>query len=111
MEISQKEVDGITCIAMNGRLDGQSASDAEAVVDEILKSGKQRLLFDFSDLQYISSVGLRVVLTAVKELRLKGGKVILCCLSDHVKEVFVVSGFAAIIPISDTLETGILELS
>jgi anti-anti-sigma factor len=111
MDISQKEVNNIICITMNGRLDGQSAPDAEALIEDILKSDKLKLLFDCSGLEYISSAGLRVVLTAVKELSQKGGKVVLCCLTDTVNEVFTVSGFASIIPITDTVETGIKELS
>ena len=111
MVISKKEINNIICITMNGRLDAQSTPEAEALIESILKSNKLKLLFDFSGLDYISSAGLRVVLSAVKELRQRGGKVVLCCLTDTVSEVFTISGFTSIIPITATVETAIKELS
>ena len=64
MEISQKEENGIVFLAFKGRLDGSSATEAEQTVKNILDGENNRLLFDFSDLEYLSSAGLRVVLGA-----------------------------------------------
>jgi len=75
----------------------ESANEAEATVKGILKGGTQRLLFDLSRMEYISSAGLRVILMAVKELRNKKGKVVLCGLTPYVKEIFDVSNFLLII--------------
>jgi anti-anti-sigma factor len=55
-------------------------------------------------LEYISSAGLRVVLMAVKELRSRQGKLVLCSLNEYVREVFEVSNFTSIIPIAETVE-------
>ena len=111
MEISHEEVSGVVCVKMSGRLDASSTPDAEKVLDEIQDAGKLNVLLDLEGLEYISSVGLRVILTLVKELGLRGGKVVLCCLSEYVKEIFEVSGFNAIIPIADSIETGLKKLS
>ena len=47
-----------------------------------------------------------MILEAAKEVKLNEGKLVLCGLNKFVKEVFVTSGFDAIIPIADTVETG-----
>lgn len=111
MDISQEEVSGFACVKMSGRLDAGTTPDAEKIFEDIQNSDKLGVLLDLGGLEYISSVGLRVILTLVKELGMKGGKVVLCSLSDYVKEIFEVSGFTAIIPIAETVDAGIEVLS
>ena len=111
MEISQKVENGIAFLAFNGRLDGTSAAEADQAVKSILEGENNRLLFDFANLEYLSSAGLRVVLGAAKEIKRRDGKFVLCALNAYVKEVFEVSGFGAIIPIADSVEAGIKEVS
>lgn len=110
MKIVQLEKEGVICLKIDGRLDAESAPEAETTVKGILKEGTQRLLFDLSRMDYISSAGLRVILMAVKELRNKKGKVVLCGLTPYVKEIFDVSNFSSIIPITDSVETGLLQM-
>jgi len=111
MEINHKEENGIVFLAFKGRLDGSSAVDAEETINTIFKGDNNRLLFDFEFLEYLSSAGLRVVLGAAKEIKRRDGKFVLCALNSYVKEVFEVSGFGAIIPIADSVEAGIKEIT
>ena len=111
MEIRQKEENGIVFLSFKGRLDGTSAPEAEQAVKNIFEKENNRLLFDLELLEYLSSAGLRVVLGAAKEIKRKEGKFVLCALNAYVKEVFEVSGFGAIIPITDSVEAGIEEVT
>jgi len=111
MEINHKEENGIVFLAFKGRLDGSSAVDAEETINTIFKGDNNRLLFDFEFLEYLSSAGLRVVLGAAKEIKRRDGKFVLCALNSYVKEVFEVSGFGAIIPIADSVDAGIKEIT
>jgi len=111
MEISQKEENGIVSIAIKGRLDADSSAEAETVVKDALKGEKNRLLFNLGELEYLSSAGLRVLLSAAKEMRRRDGKIVLCDLNEFVKEIFEVSGFQSLIPITDSVESGIETLS
>jgi anti-anti-sigma factor len=111
MEINQKEENGIVFLAFKGRLDGTSAPEAEETIKTIFNGESNRLLFDFEFLEYLSSAGLRVILGAAKEMKRRDGKFVLCALNSYVKEVFEVSGFGAIIPIADSVESGIKEIS
>jgi anti-anti-sigma regulatory factor len=92
MEIVKKEENGIVFLAFKGRLDGKSALEAEDTINRIFK-------------------GENNVLGAAKEMKRRDGKFVLCALNAYVKEVFEVSGFGAIIPIADSVESGINEIS
>ena len=111
MEISQKEENGIVSIAIKGRLDADSSLEAEKVVKDVLGGETNRLLFNLGELEYLSSAGLRVLLSAAKEMRRRDGKIVLCELNEFVKEIFEVSGFQSLIPITDSVESGIETLS
>ncbi|MBW2705328.1 MAG: STAS domain-containing protein [Deltaproteobacteria bacterium] len=111
MEISQKEEKGIVSIAIKGRLDADSSMEAEKIVKDALGGETSRLLFDLGGLEYLSSAGLRVLLTAAKEMRRRDGKIVLCALNEFVKEIFEVSGFQSLIPITESVESGLEVLS
>ena len=111
MEITQKEENGVVSISIKGRLDADSSPEAEKVVKDALKDQTSRILFDLDSLEYLSSAGLRVLLGAAKEMRRKDGKIVLCALNEFVKEIFEVSGFQSLIPIADSVESGIELLS
>jgi anti-anti-sigma factor len=111
MEISQREENGVVFLSFKGRLDGTSAPEAEQTIRNILENENTRLLFDLELLEYLSSAGLRVVLGAAKEMKRRDGKFVLCALNAYVKEVFEVSGFGAIIPIAESVEAGLKEIT
>lgn len=111
MEISHKQEGGIVYVTIKGRLDADSALEAEKTVSDALGADTKKLLFDLGGLDYLSSAGLRVLLSAAKELRRREGKIVLCSLTQFVKEIFEVSGFEALIPIEDSVESGIKILT
>ena len=111
MEIQQKQDGGIVCITIKGRLDADSAMDAEKTVIDALGEDMNKLLFDLGALDYLSSAGLRVLLSAAKEVRRRDGKIVLCALTEFVKEIFEVSGFESLIPIEDSVESGMKVLA
>ena len=111
MEIQKKTENAVIIIKIDGRLDAATAPVAEGEINQALEGDQNRLLFDLSDLEYLSSGGLRVILGAAKEIRRREGKVALVALKEYVYEIFEVSGFNAMIPIKDTLEEGLSEVS
>ncbi len=111
MEISRKEEGGIAFVTIKGRLDADNASQAEKTVNSVLEGNADRILFDLGALDYLSSAGLRVLLGAAKEMKRRDGKIVLCSLTEFVKEIFEVSGFEALIPIADSVDSGVKFLS
>ena len=84
-------------IALEGRLDTTTAPELEKELKSSL-SGASELTLDFSKLDYISSAGLRVLLSAHKTMVGKGGMTVKN-VNEVVQEVFEVTGFADILNI------------
>ena len=84
-------------IALEGRLDTMTAPELEAEMNQSLGNAES-LILDFSKLDYISSAGLRVLLSAHKVMSAKGGMKVTNA-SEIVREVFEVTGFADILTI------------
>lgn len=82
-------------LALSGRLDTVTAPDLERELSKI-PEGVDTLVFDFANLEYISSAGLRVLLRAHRSLPMGGKTKILNC-NPVVKEVFTVTGFSEIV--------------
>ena len=84
-------------LALEGRLDTTTAPELEAELKTSLDS-TDSLIFDLSKLDYISSAGLRVLLSAQKSMSKKGGMKV-THINEIVQEVFEVTGFADILDI------------
>ena len=93
-----KELNGTELkIALEGRLDTMTAPELEAELNQNLENAES-LTLDFSKLDYISSAGLRVLLSAHKIMSSKGGMKV-THVNEIVSEVFEVTGFADILTI------------
>ena len=84
-------------LAVEGRLDTITAPDLEAVLKEELDDVGE-LTFDFSSLEYISSAGLRVLLSAQKRMNAQGSMKV-TGVSEIIMEIFDVTGFTDILTI------------
>lgn len=84
-------------IAVEGRLDTTTAPQLEASIQESI-SGITSLVFDFANLAYISSAGLRVLLSAQKTMN-RQGDMIIRNVNETVMEIFEVTGFVDILTI------------
>ena len=94
----EKKVNGNALeIALEGRLDTMTAPELEAELNGSL-AGADSLTLDFSKLEYISSAGLRVLLSAHKTMSAKGGMKV-THVNEIVQEVFEVTGFADILTV------------
>lgn len=84
-------------ITLEGRLDTTTAPQLEEEIKSSIE-GVEDLCFDFTALEYISSAGLRVLLSAQKIMN-KQGQMVVKNVSDEVKEIFEVTGFSDILTI------------
>ena len=97
MIINKKQNGSALVIALEGRLDTTTAPDLERELKESLE-GITDLTLDLTNLDYISSAGLRVLLSAHK-IMMKQGQMKVTNASEIVKEVFEVTGFSDILNI------------
>jgi len=102
IQIYTEQERDVAILAVEGHLDTKTAKQAEDAINEALDGGANKLCIDFDKLDYISSVGLRVLLATMKRLKKSGGKLHLCGMNATVKEVFVISGFSNIFSIFGT---------
>lgn len=84
-------------IALDGRLDTITAPELEEEIKASL-DGVNELSFDFTSLAYVSSAGLRVLLSAQKTMNSRGGMVVKN-VSEEIQEIFDVTGFSDILTI------------
>ncbi len=110
MNIEEHRVGDTLVLVPEGRLDSQSANDFEEKVLQFIDGGEKSILLDFSMVDYISSAGLRVVLTSARLQKGKNGNLAICSLVGTVKDIFRVSGFDAIVDIYADREAGISKL-
>ena len=92
MTINKTLNEGTLLIAVEGRLETTTAPELEAVIKTELDEVTS-LVFDFSKLDYISSAGLRILLTAQKAMT-RQGEMKVCGANEIVMEIFEVTGFS-----------------
>ncbi len=84
-------------VKVNGRLDTANSSELDGALADIMSSEKiSEIRFDFSDLEYIASSGLRVLLAALKKVTPLGGTVHILNANDSVMEILTMTGFDTI---------------
>lgn len=99
MELIQEKSNDISIIKIAGKLDSNTSGKLEEMILNLINGGEKKLLIDCTDLSYISSAGLRVLLLAAKKLKISGGKIVLSALNEHLIEIFAIAGFTKIFPI------------
>lgn len=97
MKIIKTQNAGAMNLALEGRLDTSTAPELEAELKASL-DGVTELIFDMEKLDYISSVGLRILLSAQKVM-MKQGEMKLIHVNETVMEIFEVTGFSDILTI------------
>jgi anti-anti-sigma factor len=93
MQIHQTIHEGVTVIALAGRVDTTTSGAVEDAVRGTVDGGARDLVIDFSEVEYISSAGLRVFLVLAKRMRDLRGRVVLCGMGPPVRQVFQLAGF------------------
>jgi anti-anti-sigma factor len=99
MQIQTSVANGFTMVKVLGRIDSVTANDFESKLQTLIENGIPKIVIDCSQVDYISSAGLRAYLVIQKEMATKGSLVRLCCLQPSIREIFDICGFSAIFPI------------
>ena len=100
MKITKTIESDKTILTVDGRLDTTTAPELAAAIAE-LDDGVKTLVLDFKDLEYVSSAGLRVILSTHKKLDAEGGKLVVAHPNDMIQSIFALTGFIEILNIED----------
>lgn len=97
MEIATREFKRCTVIEVSGRIDSATAPELAAVLSEITDEGEYNLVLDMSDVDFISSAGLRVLIDTQKTCqRMNRGRLVLADVPEPIYEAFDLAGFVAL---------------
>ncbi|MBR3018580.1 MAG: STAS domain-containing protein [Clostridia bacterium] len=99
MNIIKKQEGNTLTVTLEGRLDTVTSPQLEDELRTAL-NGVTELVFDLAGLDYISSAGLRVLLTAQKTMN-RQGKMTICGVKPEIMEIFEVTGFVDILNIRE----------
>jgi len=108
--ITEEQQGDALILRMSGRLDASNAQSVEGELMGFVTEGVH-LCLDFSEVQFVSSAGLRIFLMMAKKVRPLKGKLVLFGLKPVVKDVFVISGFSKILTIKDSQEEALAALA
>lgn len=107
MQIATRQFADTIVVAPTGRVDHRSAVDFEAALAPLLAqvaAGGGALVLDLSAVDYISSVGLRVLMVAAQQVRTQQARLSVASLQAVVAEIFAISRFNKILVVCATLE-------
>ena len=114
MEIATSQDDSIRVLKLTGRLDQASADNFHQALiphlNDCSANGKP-LLLDFSGVEYISSVGLRVMILAAKQVKAQNGRVAIANLTPIVAEVFQIGRFNLVFQVFQNIEDALKFLN
>ncbi len=102
MEVTTQKFKQCDLITVEGRVDSATAVQLSEALEAVTKGGRHKIVFDMSDVEYMSSAGMRVLLSTQKECkRLNRGEVVLAAVSDRIKEALDLAGFIPLFTMFD----------
>jgi len=111
MEITSELINPITTrIRLNGRLDMIGSGEIELRFTALAATDSSNVIVDMGRVEFIASIGMRLLLTCAKAKKLRGGKLILVNLHTLVKEALETAGIDTLIPIETDEESALIAL-
>ena len=103
MEVGFNKIENVTILSIKGRVDISNAPKLETACKKILELHEKDIIIDGTQLEFISSAGLRVLLKLAKEVKKDAGRLAVAHVNDLVRNIFEISGFVELFPIYDNV--------
>lgn len=100
--LKEEQIDEVLVLRVKGRLDALSSPNVEKKIFEAIHKGQIKLLIEMSGVTYLSSSGMRMLLSTTKKLRSLSGKLVVCNMATNVADVLKMSGFDHVLDMSKT---------
>ena len=111
MNITQRIEGDVTVFLLEGRIDTQAAADMDQALQSAMSAGTHNIVVDMSEVEYISSAGLRTLAAVLVKSRAEGGDMKLAALNTRVTRVFKIIGFDVLMSVHDTSEAAVADFS
>ena len=109
MEINTKTVEEVTTVEIQGDIDANTAPKVTETVLPLVQPGS-KILMNMSEVPYMSSAGLRSLLSLYRQTTAKDGKIVLVGLSEDILDTMSITGFLDFFTTCDTVESGLVAL-
>jgi anti-sigma B factor antagonist len=110
MEINVKSIGQVTVVEIAGDIDSNTAPQAQEQVLPLVQPGS-KVLLDMSGVEYMSSAGLRMLLSMYRQISRGDGGIVLVGLSEEIKDTMSVTGFLNFFTTRDTVDEGLQALA
>ncbi len=107
LQLATRHEGDVSVVSARGEVDVFTAPDLDTELDGLIAAGSSRLVVDLSDVAFLDSTGLGVLVKALKHAREAGGWLHLVVTSDRIRKIFEITGLDASIPIFDTAQDAI----
>jgi len=114
VQFSSRSFADVVVATPEGQIDHANAQTLQQALEPILKeprAGSSALILDFSHVEYISSMGLRVLMMAAKQMRAKSSRIAVANLSPVVKEIFDIARFSNVTEVFPSVRSALERVS
>ncbi len=105
------EAKTVQVVDIMGRFDVLTANKVETALDQSIEDGAHILVCDLSKTEYVSSAGIRVIISTAKKLQRMGGMLAFCCLMPEVERVFEMTGLLRLFKVFTTRQQAVDSLT
>lgn len=110
MKIDVKTIGPVTLVEMSGDIDGRTAAEVQEQILLLVRPGG-RILLDMGRVGYMSSAGLRMLLTTYRQVYYNKGQIALAGISKELEDTMFMTGFLRFFTAYDTVEAGLAALT
>lgn len=107
MDIQVKQIDQTAVVSIAGSIDSLTAGEVTSFLSEQIGAGYRQLVADLSQVDFMSSAGLRAILTILKQSRQEGGDLRLAGAQAGVEKTLKISGFTSILKTYPTVDEAV----
>ena len=101
MQISSRELKRVNIVTVSGRVDSATAPEFEKSLQTLLNAHRNQIVVELADVDYMSSAGLRALVSALKAAKKGGGDMVIARPSTRVREVIELAGLTSVFTVFD----------
>ena len=105
LKVNVEKKSGVDIVRLTGRIDATSATQLEKEIEKLIEQGDKEIALDFRKVNYLSSAGMRLLLSGSKKLKKGGGNLAIFCLQEEVMDIIKMAGFEKILRIYPDQDT------
>jgi len=101
MQISSRELKRVNVVTVAGRVDSAAAPDLEKALQNLIDSHRNQIVVELADVEYMSSAGLRALVSTLKAAKKGGGDMVVARPSARVREVIELAGLGSVFTVHE----------